>query len=107
MLATTVLVLLIGGAFAVLLVALESMRDSGALARHSRVELAAANRLEKLVVDLETGQRGFVITHEPRFFAPWRAARRAVPMAGRRLLSLAGDRGQPQVSGLVRAVRSY
>ena len=106
--ASAVLVVLIGGAFAVLLVALESMRDSGALARHSRVELSAANRLEKLVVDVETGQRGFVITHEPRFLAPWRVARSAFPVAGRRLLSLAADRGDyAQVSRLVHTVRSY
>jgi signal transduction histidine kinase len=108
MLASTALVVLIGGAFAVLLLAVDSMRDSGALARHSRVELSAADRLEKHVVDLETGQRGFVITHDPRFLAPWRVARSAVPVAGRRLLTLAGDRGDdPQASRLVRAVRSY
>ena len=108
MLASVALVVLIGGAFAVLLVALDSMRDSGALARHSRVELSAGDRLEKRVVDLETGQRGFVITHEPRFLAPWRAARSAVPAAGRRLLTLAGDSGhQSEVAQLVRAVRSY
>ena len=108
MLAIAALVVLIGGAFTVLLVALDSMRDSGALARHSRVELSAADRLEKLVVDLETGQRGFVITHDPRFLAPWRAARSAVPAARRRLLTLAGGRGHhPQTSRLVRAVDSY
>ena len=108
MLASVALVVLIGGAFAVLLVALDSMRDSGALARHSRVELSAADRLEKRVVDLETGQRGFVITHEPRFLAPWRAARSALPVAGRRLLTLAGDRGhQSQAARIVRAVGSY
>jgi len=103
MLASVALVVLIGGAFAVLLVALDSMRDSGALARHSRVELSAGDRLEKRVVDLETGQRGFVITHEPRFLAPWRAARSALPVAGRRLLTLAGDRGhQSQAARIVR-----
>jgi len=108
MLASVALVVLIGGAFAVLLVALDSMRDSGAPARHSRVELSAADRLEKRVVDLETGQRGFVITHEPRFLAPWRAARSALPVAGRRLLTLAGDRGhQSQAARIVRAVGSY
>jgi signal transduction histidine kinase len=108
MLASTAVVVLIGAAFAVLLFALDSMRDSGAAARHSRVELAAANRLEKLVVDLETGQRGFVITHEPRFLAPWYVAEQEVQAAGRRLITLAGDRGHhPQASRLVREVRSY
>ena len=76
MVASTALVVLIAGAFGVLLVAVDRTRDSAALARHSRMELAAANRLEKLVVDLETGQRGFVITGEQRFLAPWRVARR-------------------------------
>ena len=108
MLASTALGVLVGGAFAVLLVAVDSMRDSGALARHSRVELTAANRLEKLVVDLETGQRGYVITHELQLLAPWHAARSAVPVVGRRLLTLAGNRGhRPQASRLVREVRPY
>jgi signal transduction histidine kinase len=108
MLASTALVVLIAGAFAVLLVALDRTRDSAALARHSRVELAVANRLEKLVVDLETGQRGFVITNEPRFLAPWQVARRTVPVVGRRLRNLADDRTDTlQVSRIVRAVGSY
>ena len=63
-LASSALVVLIAGAFVVLLLALDSTRDSGALARHSRAELSAANRLETFVIDLETGQRGFVITHD-------------------------------------------
>ena len=108
MLASALLVVLIAGAFLVLLFAVDSMRDSGALARHSRMELTAASRFEKLVIDVETGQRGFVITHEPRFLAPWQAAREAVPVAGRRLLALADDRAeQHQLSALVRAVESY
>jgi signal transduction histidine kinase len=107
-LASTALVVLIAGAFVVLLLAVDSTRDSGALARHSRVELDAANRLEKLVIDLETGQRGFVITHEPRFLGPWRTATRTIPEAGGRLLSLADDPGQHRRAGrIVRAVESY
>ena len=107
-LASTALVVLIAGAFVVLLLALDSTRDSGALARHSRVELSAANRLEKLVIDLETGQRGFVITHEERFLAPWRVARSALPAAGRRLLGIANDPGQrKRAERIIRAIRSY
>ena len=107
-LASAALVVLIAGAFVVLLLALDSTRDSGALARHSRSELAAANRLEKLVVDLETGQRGFVITHEDRFLAPWRVATRTLPAAGRQLLRLADDPGQHQRAvRIIREVRSY
>jgi signal transduction histidine kinase len=108
MLASAVLVVLVAGAFLVLLLALDSTRDSGGLARHSRVELAAANRLEKLVIDLETGQRGFIITHEPRFLRPWRLATASIPSAGRRLLSLADDPGQHARAGrIIRAVGAY
>ncbi len=107
-LASATLVVLIAGAFVVLLLALDSTRDSGALARHSRSELAAANRLEKVVVDLETGQRGFVITREDRFLAPWHAARRTLPAAGRQLLRLADDPGQHRRAvRIIRAARSY
>ena len=107
-LASTVLVVLIAGAFVVLLLALDSTRDSVELARHSRVELDAGNRLERLVIDLEDGQRGFVITHEPRFLGPWRIARERIPEAGGRLLSLADDPGQRRrAAQIVNSVESY
>ena len=108
MVASGGLVVLIAGAFVVLLLALDSTRDSAELARHSREELSAANRLEKLVIDLETGERGFVITDETRFLGPWRAATTAIPAAGRRLLSLADDPGQRRrASRAIRSVDSY
>jgi CHASE3 domain sensor protein len=44
---------------------------SAQLARHSEEVLATANQLERLVVDLETGGRGFVITGQERFLEPW------------------------------------
>ena len=107
-LASTALVVLIAGAFVVLLLALDSTRNSVELARHSRLELDAGNRLERLVIDLEDGQRGFVITHEPRFLGPWRIARARLPEAGGRLLSLADDPGQRRrAAQIVNSVESY
>jgi CHASE3 domain sensor protein len=41
--------------------------------------LVEANHLERLVIDLETGQRGFILTGEERFLQPWRDARAALP----------------------------
>src|SRR4051812_5559773 len=73
--ASALLVLMIGGGFAVLLAAVDELRDAGRQATQAREELAAADSLEKLVIDLETGQRGFVITRKARFLQPWRAAR--------------------------------
>ena len=62
--ASGLLALLVGAAFAVLYLAIAATRDSQLQARQARVELAAADHLEKLLIDLETGVRGFVITGE-------------------------------------------
>jgi CHASE3 domain sensor protein len=70
------------------LVVSDDVRESASLATHSRQELNRADRLEKLVIDLETGQRGFVITRDERFLQPWEAARAALPEEFRELVAL-------------------
>jgi signal transduction histidine kinase len=108
MIASVLLVLVVSAAFAVLLLAVDSMRDSGRLARHSRNELVAANGVEKLVIDMETGERGFVITRRERFLGPWHAARRAIPGDAKRLISLTANPGQRrQATVIARSVNSY
>jgi signal transduction histidine kinase len=88
------LTLVVGAAFAVLLVAVAELRDAARAARHSEEVLAAVNELERLVVDLETGVRGFVITEEERFLEPWEAARAAVPARAAALQELVAGNGQ-------------
>ena len=66
------------------------------MARHSAQVLAAANLAEKEVLDLETGARGFALTREERFLAPWRSARAALPRQGARLSTLAADNPEQQ-----------
>jgi CHASE3 domain sensor protein len=77
--ASALLALLIGGGFAIQLVASKDVGESFQLARHSRQELLRVDRLESLVLDLETGQRGFAITRQEGFLQPWKAARAAFP----------------------------
>ena len=79
--ASGLLALIVGAAFAVLLVSVTDLRTSERLARHSEEVLAAANQVERLVIDLETGVRGFVITGQDQFLEPWRAAQGALPEA--------------------------
>jgi signal transduction histidine kinase len=106
--ASGLLVLIVAAAFAVLLVAIEDMRASGRQVLHSRAELTAASALEKLVIDLETGQRGFIITREERFLTPWEVAQRRFPEEARRLLRLTDDsRQNARARGTVRAIESY
>jgi signal transduction histidine kinase len=89
--ASGLLALVVSAAFAVLLVSVQDLRTSQRLALHSEEVLAAANQLERLVIDVETGQRGFVITGQERFLDPWRDAQRALPGASRRLEQLTAD----------------
>ncbi len=108
--ASALLALVVGSAFAVLVVAIADLRDAGQQARHSEEVLAAANQLERLVIDLETGQRGFVLTGEERFLDPWHDARRALPEEARTLerLAAARDAGQGVRAGqIARACTSY
>ena len=51
--------------------------------------VVAGVRAEKLVLDLETGSRGYVITHDKRFLEPWRAAQSKLPVQSRLLMQLA------------------
>ena len=87
--ASAILGVVIAAAYAVLLLSISEMRDAARLSRHSQEVLSAANRLERLVVDLETGPRGYVITGDERFLEPWTSARRALPEVSRDLVALA------------------
>ena len=87
LLASGLLAVIVGAVFAILLVAIQDLRSSGRQATQSRTVLAAADNLEKLVIDLETGVRGFVITGQERFLQPWIAARAAFPEQSRNLVS--------------------
>src|ERR1700742_2960039 len=73
------LAVVIGSAFVVMLSSSARLRDLQQQAHRSEEVLVVANQLERFVVDLEAGQRGFVITGEPNLLQSWRAARAAIP----------------------------
>jgi signal transduction histidine kinase len=108
-LASGLLMVVVAAAFSVLLVAIDDLRDSAGIAREAREALIALDAVEKLVIDLETGLRGYVITREARFLAPWNEARAALPRRARGL-----ERGVPgngeqlrRARAITRAVREY
>jgi signal transduction histidine kinase len=77
--ASGLLALVIGAAFAVLLLSVADLRAQQRLTTRSQEVLVTANQLERLVVDLEDGVRGFVITGQEQFLQPWEDARAALP----------------------------
>src|SRR4051795_13247639 len=88
-------ILIAGGIVVVFLIAefvlvLHSFRQVHDLTQseqHAAQSVVAASRIEKLVLDLETGTRGDAITHNRRFLEPWASAQQQLP-AQSRLLKL-------------------
>ena len=86
--ASALLALLTSAAFAVLLLAIRDQRSSAQLARHSQKVLVAANRVERLLVDIETGARGYLLTGEDRFLQPAHAGEADFAQASSELVDL-------------------
>ena len=107
--ASGLLALIIAAAFAVLLSSVSELRTLERRARASEEVLVVANRLERLVVDLETGQRGFVITGQDRFLQPWREAQVALPAQASNLEQLVADNPEQQARAqrIAQAITSY
>ncbi|MET7694435.1 CHASE3 domain-containing protein [Streptomyces sp. NPDC005483] len=106
--ASGLLALLIGVAFAVLLWAISDANSSTAARRASRTALVEAGTMERLLLDLETGQRGFVITKHETFLQPWNQARSALPAASRRFTSSATSAEQRRTAQqITRGVDSF
>jgi signal transduction histidine kinase len=87
--ASGVLAVVIGVTFGLLLVAIDDVRKTSRLADDSRLALTTADEVGELVLELETGSRGFVITEQERFLGPWRSALARLPAQARTLERLA------------------
>jgi signal transduction histidine kinase len=100
---------MIVAAFLFLFLAIANLLRSTDQRRQAREALVASHALEELVINLETGLRGFVITGEDRFLEPWRQARSAFPKRARALEGLVADDPVQlgRVRGIVKATTSY
>jgi signal transduction histidine kinase/CHASE3 domain sensor protein len=107
--ASGLLALVVGGGFAVLLLAIHDLRDAARRSDHSQAVLIAANELERLVLDLETGQRGFIATRDERFLQPWNEARAEFPARASTLIRLVAGNppAERRAARIVRAERQY
>jgi two-component system, sensor histidine kinase and response regulator len=98
------LALFFGVQFVLVIRSFQGIRDDGREQRRAQEAVVAATRFETLVLDLETGTRGYVITTDKRFLEPYNAARRSLPVASARLQALAPG---PRSAELERLWRDY
>src|SRR5215210_4275648 len=73
--ASLILALVVAVVFAVLLEAVSALDRATTREAHAKDVTAATLRLEKLVIDMETGLRGLLLTDDERFLLPWKKAR--------------------------------
>jgi signal transduction histidine kinase len=95
--------------FGVLFLAIVTLRDRSVQAAHTQQVIATANRLQTLVIDLETSVRGFVITKNRRDLQPWQRAQEQYPKESKRLLALTRDNPMQHERALAlrSAIHSY
>ena len=84
---------LLAGALALALVAFAQLRGAGHMLQHAADTRMAIDDVRTEVLELETAERGYVITGRPDFLEPYRTARAGVNAAMARLSGL--SRGTP------------
>ena len=76
---SAVLALLVAAAFGILVFAVTTLDDATKRERHAKAVTAQTLQLERLVLDLDTGLRGYVLTGKRDLLEPWTSARKALP----------------------------
>ncbi|MFF0342484.1 CHASE3 domain-containing protein [Kribbella sp. NPDC004875] len=107
--ASGLLMVLVASGFVVLLISVQGLRASEQQARHTSAVLTGAHQVERLVTDLATGQRDFVITGQQRFLQPWEQAAAALPSQTAALEQLVSTSSAEaaRVRQVDRSIRSY
>ncbi len=82
MIVSSAITLVLGAAFVLLIVAVSGQRDAGKLALRSQEAITAGSELQKSVISLENGLRGFVASGKDKSLEPWRQALQSVPGPG-------------------------
>jgi signal transduction histidine kinase len=108
MAATSALAIVIAVAFVFLILAMRDGTRIRGIAEHNQGEIKLAREVRNHLIDLETSQRGFVITGDERFLESWEAARRALPESLAALRAIAEGPGQAgRAEKLQRDATSY
>ena len=97
------LALLVLAVFAVLLVVLLSSQDAARRSSRSAQVSIAASALERDVLLMQSGSRGFALTGQEAFLEPWRDALAVTAGHGARLAALAAD--DPRQAAIVARLR--
>lgn len=86
----------LSAALVTMLAAVASLDREVRSARSSQAAVITAGQLQTSVLSMESAERGFVITHDPRFVMAWQQARAAIAPQSVRLEMLVAEDAQQQ-----------
>ena len=103
------LAVLLIGVFVVLILAISALREATQQEARSKDVTTAALSIEKLVLDVETGVRGYVFTGQDKFLQPTDAASLQLPERLKNFKALASrePRQRSRALRLTSAIRNY
>src|SRR4051795_3987964 len=105
--ALSLILIVVGGMFAIMVVTVRSL-DATSRAQRSTSQMTQDGlALERLVVDLETGLRGYMLTDDRRFLEPYERARGQLRGRLDALEAAAPPLVRPRIARISRAVHSY
>ena len=102
------LAVVIGLVFLTLVLAIADAEHSLLSARSGRPALVQAGVVQGSLLDMEGGQRSYVITRQDEFLRPWETARAAFPAQAQRLVDVSTSPAQRQLAQEIqRSGRSF
>jgi signal transduction histidine kinase len=109
LLASAVLAALVAAVFIGMLLAISTLRDATEREARAKDTVTAAVTLEKLVLDIESGLRGLVLSGNERFLDPYTRARAQLPQRLQTFEALAADDPdqRDRARRLARNIRNY
>ena len=105
--AFALVLVVVTGMFALQLVGARRQHEVGESARHAEHVLRDSNGLERRVIDLETGLRGYLLTRDERYLQPYLAARAAIPGQLDELVAHARGGQHRRARDIARLIESY
>ncbi|MFG2043755.1 HAMP domain-containing protein [Dactylosporangium sp. NPDC048998] len=107
-LATSVLLLIVGGAFGLLLISSAERNAATRVSTHAQEVFITADRIERVAIDMQTAQLEYTSTGDPRFLGAWQSGRVDLPLETARLVRTATNQAQRnQAQHITQTADSY
>ena len=105
--ALSLIAVVVAGMFATMVVTVHSLDTTSKAQRKTTQLTQEALQLERLVVDLETGVRGYMLTDDKRFLEPYRSGRAKLATRLARLHALAPPAQRKRIQRIDRDLNAY